>query len=197
VTFTATQGAALVRGLLINVTDDTGVQSIAPGIATVNVNAAPLAPLVSTLGAPNYTIGKDPVTLISSVTITDGDSANMSGAVVKISTLGQSGDVLGYTAPQGNPITATWDAATKTLTLSGTATKAQYEEALKAVTFSATMGAGLVRGFQISVTDSTGLSSGFSGAATATVATPLPPAIGTLGAPTFTIGGGPVTCSRR
>jgi hypothetical protein len=135
---------------------------------------------VSTLGAPNYTIGKDPVTLISSVTITDGDSANMSGAVVKISTLGQSGDVLGYTAPQGNPITATWDAATKTLTLSGTATKAQYEEALKAVTFSATMGAGLVRGFQISVTDSTGLSSGFSGAATATVATPLPPAIGTL-----------------
>ncbi|MFN8226498.1 MAG: hypothetical protein U0R18_07210 [Mycobacterium sp.] len=192
VTFTATQGAGLVRGLLINVTDDMGVQSLAAGVATIIVNA-PLIPLVSTLGAPNYVIGKDPVTLLASVTITDLDSDNMSGAVVKINTLGQTGDVLGYTAPQDNPITATWDAATKTLTLTGTGTKAQYEEALKAVTFSATTGAGLVRGFLISVTDNTGMSSGWSGAATATVSTPLPPAIGTLGAPTFTIDGDPVT----
>jgi len=193
VTFTATQGAGLVRGLLINVTDDMGVQSLAAGIATIVVNAAPLIPLVSTLGAPNYIIGKSPVQLLASVTVTDLDSDNMASATVKINTFGQTGDVLGYTAPQGNPITATWDAASKTLTLSGTATKAQYEEALKAVTFSATTGAGLVRGFLISVTDSTGLSSGWSGAATATVATPLPPAIATLGSPTFTIGGSSVT----
>ncbi|HNM83154.1 MAG TPA: hypothetical protein PKI77_01395, partial [Mycobacterium sp.] len=193
VTFTATQGALLVRGLLINVTDDTGVQSLAPGVSTINVNPTPLIPLVSTLGAPNYVIGKPAVQLLSSVTVTDGDSADMSGAAVKINTLGQTGDVLSYTAPQDNPITGVWDAATKTLTLSGTATKAQYEEALKAVTFSATQGAALVRGFLISVTDSSGLSSGWSGVATATVANPLAPAIGTLGAPTFTIGGSPVT----
>ena len=193
VTFTATQGAALVRGLLINVTDDMGVQSLTPGIATINVNAAPLIPLVSTLGAPNYIIGKNPVKLLASVTITDGDSDNLSGAVVKINTLGQTGDVLGYVAPQGNPVTATWDASSKTLTLSGTATKAQYEEALKAVTFSATQGAALVRGFLISVTDSTGLSSGWSGAATATVANPAAPAVATLGASTFTLEGDSVT----
>jgi hypothetical protein len=57
--------------------------------------------------------------------------------------------VLGYTAPQGNPITATWDAASKTLTLTGAGTIAQYEEALKAVTFTATQGAALVRGLLI------------------------------------------------
>ena len=35
VTFTATQGPGLVRGLLIDVTDEMGVQSPFPGIALV------------------------------------------------------------------------------------------------------------------------------------------------------------------
>jgi YD repeat-containing protein len=123
------------------------------------------------------------VTVLASVTITDGDSTSLSGATVKINTFGQSGDVLGYTAPQGNPITATWDAASKTLTLTGAGTIAQYEEALKAVTFTATQGAALVRGLLINVTDDTGVQSMAPGIATVNVNAAAGPVGEHLGCP--------------
>lgn len=99
------------------------------------------------------------MTLLSSATITDADSDMFSSARVTIETLAQPGDALGYIQPAGTPITATWDAGSKTLTLSGVGTKAQYEEALEAVTFSATGDALLVRGISISVSDETGVAS--------------------------------------
>ena len=71
--------------------------------------------------------------LIAAVDIADADSDYMFGATVEISNNYNSGDVLGYVAPANNPITASWNVSTQTLTLSGTATKAQYEAALKAV----------------------------------------------------------------
>ncbi|WP_205765217.1 hypothetical protein, partial [Mycolicibacterium austroafricanum] len=74
------------------------------------------------------------------MTLGDLDSENLSEATIVIATAYQDGDVLSYVAPNGNPITASWDAATRTLTLSGVATLDQYEEAIKAVTFSATEG---------------------------------------------------------
>jgi hypothetical protein len=121
------------------------------------------------------------VTVLSSVTITDGDSTNMSGAAVKLTTLSQPGDVLSYTAPQDNPITGVWDAATKTLTLSGAGTIDQYEAALKAVTFSATQGALLVRGVEVWVTDATHMTSLAPGIALINVsAAPLIPLVSTL-----------------
>jgi hypothetical protein len=138
------------------------------------------------VGTPSYTLQGNPVKVLSAVTITDADSDDMSGAVVKITTLAQSGDVLGYTAPQNSPITGTWDAATKTLTLTGVGTKAQYEEALKAVTFSATQGPLLVRGVEFWVTDNTQTKSLTPGIALVNVFNPLAPAIGVLGTPTFT-----------
>ena len=128
VTFTATQGAGLVRGLLINVTDDTNVQSIAAGVATINVNAAPLIPLVEHTGCSQlHHRANRRVQLLSSVTVTDGDSANMSGATVKINTLGQTGDVLLHRPAEQSDHRGV-DAATKTLTCRGRRPKAQYEE---------------------------------------------------------------------
>ncbi|HNM83155.1 MAG TPA: hypothetical protein PKI77_01400, partial [Mycobacterium sp.] len=192
ITFTATQGALLVRGVEVWVTDTTQMESLLPGVALVNV-FSPLAPAIATLGASSYTLQGDPVTVLSSVTITDGDSTELSGATVKLTTLSQSGDVLSYTAPQDNPITGTWDAATKTLTLTGTGTLDQYEAALKAVTFTATQGALLVRGVEVSVTDTTGVESIAPGIATINVFSPLAPAIATLGASSYTLQGDPVT----
>ncbi|MCV7130007.1 hypothetical protein H7I42_23785, partial [Mycolicibacterium vanbaalenii PYR-1] len=93
----------------------------------------------------------------------DLDSDNLSEATIVIATAYQDGDVLSYTAPSGSPITASWDAATRTLTLSGVATLDQYEEAIKAVTFSATEG-GLSRGISFSVTDDAGVQSLVPGA---------------------------------
>ncbi|QZT62103.1 hypothetical protein, partial [Mycolicibacterium austroafricanum] len=190
VTFTTNQGG-LSRGIQIHVTDDSAVKSLVPGSAIVTVVGLP--PSVATIGAPTYTIGTAPVKLIASASIADADSDNMSKATVTIATLGQDGDVLGYIAPSGSPITASWNAATRTLTLAGVATKAQYEEALEAVTFSATGGALLVRGISITVTDDTNVDSLLPGAATANVRYSLQPSVVTVGTPTHTIGTAPVT----
>ncbi|MCV7064428.1 hypothetical protein H7I76_37460 [Mycolicibacterium vaccae] len=62
--------------------------------------------------------------------------------------------MLAYNAIDGSAITASWDAATRTLTLSGVASIAEYEAAIKAVTFTATEG-GVSRAISVSVVDDT------------------------------------------
>ncbi|WP_374158853.1 hypothetical protein ACEWX3_05160 [Mycobacterium sp. G7A2] len=187
VTFSTTEGG-LPRGLSVSLVDDAGVASLVPGAAVVTVIGLP--PGILTVGTPIFTLGKSPVKVFSSVTITDLDSDELSEATVKILTAGKSTDVLDYVAPDGNPITATWDAATQTLTLSGVATKDQYEDALKAVTFSTTEG-GLPRGLSVSLVDDAGVASLVPGAAVVTVIG-LPPGILTVGTPIFTLGKSPV-----
>ena len=117
---------------------------------------------MTTVGTPSFTLQGNPVKVLSSVTIADADSDDMSGAEVKLTTLSQDGDVLSYTAPQGNPITGVWNATTKTLTLTGTATLAQYEQVIEAVTWTSNQGWGIVRSFQVRVIDDSGLTSPFS-----------------------------------
>ncbi len=149
-----------------------------------------LPPTVVTGGLPVFKLGDSPVKLLSSAIIADADSDRISKATIKIATSGQVGDLLNYVAPDGSPITATWDAVTKTLTLEGLATAQQYEQALLAVTFSATKG-GLPRGVAISVTDDTGVQSLVPGAAIVTVVG-LPPMVLVGGLPIFRLGGSPV-----
>ena len=191
VTFSATGGILAVRSVTISLTDDTGVNTLIPAAVLAGARYS-LAPTVAPVGAPTYTIGKAPVRLISAVDVGDLDSDYMSKATLKITLLAQSGDTLGYVAPNGNPITASWDAGSKTLTLQGVATKAQYEEALKAVTFSATGGALLVRTVSVNVVDDTGVESVLPGAVLANVANPLPPLVTPIGRLPYGAGNSPV-----
>ncbi|MGU3501695.1 hypothetical protein [Mycobacterium sp. C31M] len=194
VTFSATQGALLVRGLSISATDSDDVDNIAPGFVTVAVwAAAKLPPLVTPIAGGGFTIGGNPAKVVSTVDIIDGDSGRLSKLTVKIATLGQSGDVLGYVAPNGNPVTATWDAASRTLTLTGDGTLTQYEEALKSVTFSATQGAALVRGLSISATDEHGIENLAPAFVTVAVSSPtrLVPLVTPIGGRSYTIGSSP------
>ncbi|MGW0160160.1 hypothetical protein ACWDUN_12660 [Mycobacterium sp. NPDC003323] len=195
VTFSATQGALLVRGLSIAATDEDDVDNIAPGFVTVAVWApATLPPLVTPIAGGGFTIGDGPAKIVSAVDIIDGDSGRLSKLTVKITTLAQSGDVLGYVAPSGNPITATWDAVERTLTLTGDGTLAQYEEALQAVTFSATQGAALVRGLSISATDEHGIANIAPGFVTVGVWSPtrLVPLVTPIGGRSYSIGDPPM-----
>ncbi|MCV7062802.1 hypothetical protein H7I76_25340 [Mycolicibacterium vaccae] len=115
----------------------------------------------------------------------------MSKATLTIGSLGyRAGDVLAYNAIDGSAITASWDAATRTLTLSGVASIAEYEAAIKAVTFSATEG-GVSRTISVSVTDATDKESLVPGAAVVTVIG-LPPLVTVAGLPIFRLGGSPV-----
>jgi VCBS repeat-containing protein len=61
------------------------------------------------------------------------DTANLTGATVQITSGLTSGDVLGFV--NANGISGSYNAGTGTLTLSGTATVAQYQAALQNVTY--------------------------------------------------------------
>ena len=191
VTFSATQGALLVRGITISATDEDDVDNIAPGFVTVSVwPETKLPPLVTPIAGGGFTLGGNPAKIVSAVDIVDGDSGRLSKLTVKIATLAQAGDVLNYLAPSGNPVVGTWNAAERTLTLSGDGTIAQYEEALKAVTFTATQGAALVRGLSISATDEHGIANIAPGFVTLGVSSPTRylPLVTPIGGRSYTIG---------
>ncbi|MEQ1656951.1 MAG: DUF4347 domain-containing protein, partial [Nitrospira sp.] len=125
-----TTGARTVRYVL---TDGDGGTS-ANYDTTVTVSGANDAPVVGLSGVPlNYTEGS-PVGLDTSLTLSDVDSANLTGATIRVSGNYVSGeDVLNYTDMLG--ITGTWDAGTGTLTLSGTASVADYQTALRSIAY--------------------------------------------------------------
>ncbi len=82
----------------------------------------------------SYTENGAPVNLTSIITVTDVDDANMESADIQIITAYQSGeDVLSFTS--GGGISGAWDSGTGILTLTGSATKANYETALRSVTY--------------------------------------------------------------
>ena len=83
----------------------------------------------------------------------------------------KSGDTLAYTPIAGNPITAVYTPSTGELELSGTATIAQYKQALEAVTFKATQVGGLLptRTITVNVTDDSNLNALLSGIVLTTV----------------------------
>jgi hypothetical protein len=158
VTFSATQGAGIVRTITIDVTDNTGVKSLTSGVVLAGARN-PLPPLVTPFGGRSYTIGKSPAKPIASVSIADADSEYLSSATVEVTLFGKSGDVLQFSGLAGVPISANYNAGSRTLTLTGTATKAQYEAALEAITFTATSGAWTTRTLAIRVTDEAGVQS--------------------------------------
>jgi VCBS repeat-containing protein len=99
--------------------------------STTPSNTAPVVTADS--GVLTYTENAPATAIAPGLTIAD-DGTSLVGATVKIGTGYASGqDSLAFTALSGNPITGTWDATTRVLTLSGTATVAQYQAALRTV----------------------------------------------------------------
>lgn len=103
-----------------SVTRDINVQSstVVSGIETT-----PLA----------YTEGQAATPVTSALTLSDPNGTNVSGATVKISSGLQTGDILAF--KNTGTITGSYNAATGTLTLTGSDTLANYQAALRSVTF--------------------------------------------------------------
>ncbi|MBF0192644.1 MAG: cadherin domain-containing protein, partial [Magnetococcales bacterium] len=83
-----------------------------------------------------YTEGGSSVVVNDAIVLSDIDDTQISSATVAISSGFTSGDVLWVGAQNG--ITAFYNTSTGLLTLSGTATLADYQTALRTVTFSST-----------------------------------------------------------
>jgi hypothetical protein len=100
-------------------------------LAVTNVNEAPVADASGTLA---YTENQAATAVASALALSDVDSSSLTGATVQISGNFQSGaDVLAFTTQNG--ITGNWNATTGTLTLTGTATVANYQAALRSITY--------------------------------------------------------------
>ena len=159
------------------------------------VNQAPV--LTTTAGTTAFTEAGPAVAIDNGLTLTDVDSANMASATVQITTNCQSGeDVLGFTNQNG--ITGNYVAVPNCLlTLTGSSTVANYQTALRSVTYNNTSQnpntTNRVVRFQANDGAALNNLSNFSPKTVSVTAVNNPPVI-TLGlvVPNFTEGGGPV-----
>ncbi|WBY03784.1 DUF4347 domain-containing protein [Ramlibacter tataouinensis] len=105
-----------------------------PNTLTLSVSTVNVAPLLAGTPAASYTENGAPVALNGVLTITDPDSSNMTGAIVRITTGFVAGqDVLSFTNQNG--ISGVYNAATGVLSLSGSASQAQWQAALRSITY--------------------------------------------------------------
>ncbi len=128
-------GQTLTDVFTYTMTDAAGATSSTQ--ITLTIQGANDAPVQSAIeGSPlSYTEGAGAVAISSTLTLDDVDDANLSSATIQITSNYRNGeDLLSFTNQNG--ISGTWDTLTGTLTLTGSATKAQYQAALRSITYS-------------------------------------------------------------
>ncbi|WP_433708353.1 S-layer homology domain-containing protein [Paenibacillus illinoisensis] len=148
------------RTVSFNVTDGANTSNTATRVVTVT--ATNQTPILTTSGGPtNYISGATPVAIDNGLTVSDLDNTTLASASVSIMSNFEAGkDVLAYTndgASMGN-ITASYNASTGVLTLissGGTATLAQWQRALRGISFSSTSATPGQRNISYIVSDGT------------------------------------------
>ncbi|MBF0130962.1 MAG: DUF4347 domain-containing protein, partial [Magnetococcales bacterium] len=122
------------RTLTVTAKNNANTTGTATSTLTITpVNDTPIATAGSTL---SYTEGGTATAIDATITVSDVDDTQLSGATVTISSGLTSGDVLAVTTQNG--ISGSYNSATGVLTLSGTASLANYQTALRSVTFAST-----------------------------------------------------------
>ncbi|MDO8186374.1 Ig-like domain-containing protein [Conexibacter sp. JD483] len=148
------------RSVAFSVTD--GALTSAAATKTVTVRAIADPPVVTLSGGTVRYTENDPATTVDGgLTVSDPDSTDGSGATVQIvSGLAAGQDVLELTAPPAG-ISASYDAPSGTLRLSGRASLAAYQTALRGVRYRNTSDAPstVQRSIRFLVTDAGGTSS--------------------------------------
>ncbi|HEU5130669.1 MAG TPA: Ig-like domain-containing protein, partial [Pyrinomonadaceae bacterium] len=136
-TYTATNGTNGTASFSVTLSDNGGgTNTSAPQSFTITVvppNATPV--VTTTAGNLSYTENAGAVVIDSGVTVTDSDNTDLVGATVAI-TAGfvSAQDTLAFTNQLG--ITGNYNSGTGVLTLTGTTTVANYQTALRTVTYS-------------------------------------------------------------
>ena len=98
-----------------------------------NVNDAPVAASIEGT-ALAYTENDGAVAITSTITFTDVDDTNVESAIVRFTSgYNNAEDLLSFTDQSG--ITGFWNGATGELTLTGSATLAEYETAVRSITY--------------------------------------------------------------
>jgi hypothetical protein len=131
---TSNNPSTAARTVTFSANDGTQSGSATRGITVVAVNDAPVLTAGGTL---NYTENQAPTAIDGTITVTDVDSPNLVGATIQITGNYATGqDVLSYVTALG--ISGTFNASSGTLTLTGSATVANYQTALRNVLYANT-----------------------------------------------------------
>ncbi len=131
-------------------TDDQGNVGIGGALSdtdTVNITVIPVndnPTIVASGGTLAYTENDGPVVVDGAIVVGDIDSATLAGAVIRIVGYVGGEDVLSFTDQNG--ISGIWDSSTGALTLSGVASVADYQLALRSITYTNTSEAPSVAG---------------------------------------------------
>jgi autotransporter-associated beta strand protein len=134
-TYTAAANANGTATVTVSIQDNGGgTNTSATQTFTITVNAVNDAPVLTAGASLNYTENGSAAVIDNTITLVDVDDTQIAGATVTISSGFTSGDALGFTNQNG--ITGSYNSGTGVLTLSGTATKANYQTALRSVTYS-------------------------------------------------------------
>ncbi len=136
--------------------DDLGLIDSTSANATINVTAVNDAPVESLIEGGNilYTENVGPVLITNTLALSDVDDTDLESAMVQISGNYFNGqDVLDFANTA--TITGVWNATTGTLSLTGSDTLANYEAALRSVTYENTSDdpSGSLRTILITVND--------------------------------------------
>ncbi len=174
------------RTITVQVNDgalDSGVQTLTVTVARVND-----APVLTTgSGTPTFTEGGAPVAVAPAATALDVDDANLTGAtVLLVSGFDASQDLLAFTNTPS--ITGSYNAGTGVLTLTGTATVAAYQAALRTITYENTSAnpSGVSRSVSFTATDGADVSGSVSQTVTVVPINDAPVLAGGPAAATFT-----------
>lgn len=136
ITFRAWDGTSGAAGSKVATAANGGASAFSTetDTASITVTAVGDAPVVVAGGSLAYTENQAATAINATLTVTDIDSAMLTGATVSISAGFVSGeDVLGF-VDQPN-ITGTYDPSSGVLTLTGTASLTDYQAALRSVTY--------------------------------------------------------------
>ncbi len=129
----------LTRTVSFQVNDGQGINNLT-NILTRNVNVTPVndAPVLAAIEVPNlgYTEFEAAKQISNTITVNDVDNTTLVSATISISG-GFAEDVLNFTPIGGNPIT-NGGFVGGVLTLNGVATLAQYQAALRSITYNNT-----------------------------------------------------------
>jgi VCBS repeat-containing protein len=175
VVFESTSDAPSTAARVFNVNVSDGTQLSNTAVSTISVTAVNDPPSLDldasgagTGFGTGYTENGSGVAIVDTdVSIADPDNSTMSSATIVISN-GQAGDLLSVAGALPSGISASYNAATYTLTLTGTATQAAYQAALQQVRFSSSSDAIVTTSRAINITVSDGTAA--SNTAVATVA---------------------------
>ncbi|MDF9798451.1 gliding motility-associated-like protein [Catalinimonas alkaloidigena] len=110
-------------------------QAVSRIVEVIPVNDAPVLDNLEEAPISYDILDNNPVAITNALTVTDVDNDNMNGATIAFEEgYEEDSDLLVFNDPIGN-ITAEWDEDDGVLTLSGGGTKAQYQQAIRSISY--------------------------------------------------------------